>query len=207
MKTKIILLSLLIIPLLQAAEDHYLPLYNSLGVFYPNTSKLLITVVPWDQTHEEISLRTKNSFINAKPFPVGDFVYLINAKNNNFNVEIIEYNQQLKKYNNPKTIKHDSLELNLQNCSYIVYNADEQLEYDDLSLAANLINQANENKVRCVINYPENKKLAILPLIKNKTVHWIKSWNDTKELWIMSGGIFGLLALAWYINPFNFLFI
>ena len=201
MKIKIILLSLVTISILQGCEN------NSLGVFYPGSSKPLVTVVPWDfETNEEISLRTKMSFINEQQFPVGNFVYLVNETNNNFNVEVIEYNQQLQKYNNPRKIERELLDLNLQDCSYVVYNGGKELEYDSLSLRAEFINKVYANKVPCVINYPVNKKCEILPLIKNKNVHYFPSWNDMKEKMAAYGFAFGVLALVWYINPFNSLF-
>ena len=75
MKIKIILLSLVTISIVQGSELPIVP-HNSLGVFYPGSSKPLIIVSPWDATNEEISRRTKMSFMNEKQFPVGNFVYL-----------------------------------------------------------------------------------------------------------------------------------
>lgn len=198
MKTKLTLLSLLAVSILQGAE------HNSLGIFYPGSSKPLITVSPWDNTtNEEISLRTKISFINQKPFPMGNFVYLINETNNNFNVEVIKYNQQLNKYEKPIKVERDLLDLNLQDCSYVVYNGGKGLEYNSLSIGADFINKAYENKIPCVINYPVNKKIEILPLIRDKKVHYFPCWNDIKEQLTIYGCAFGFLALVWYISPFN----
>jgi hypothetical protein len=202
MKTKLIFLSLLVVSILQGSE------HNSLGVFYPGSSKPLITVSPWDDaTNEEISLRTKTSFINQKQFPVGNFVYLINEINNNFSIEVIKYNQQLNKYEKPIKIEHELLDLNLQDCSYVVYNGGKGLEYDSLSLGAEFINKLYENNIRCAINYPVNNKTEILPLIGDKKVHYHPCWNDIKEQLTAYGFTFWVLALVWYINPFNSLLI
>jgi len=197
-KTKLTFLSLLAISTLQGSE------HNSLGVFYPDSSKPLITVSPWDDaTNEEISLRTKLSFINQKEFPVGNFVYLINETVNNFDIEVIKYNQQLNKYEKPIKVDRELLNLNLQNCSYVVYNGGKGLEYDSLSLGAEFINKVYENKTPCVINYPANKKTEMLPLIRDKQVHYFPCWNDIKERLTAYGCAFGCIALVWYVsNPF-----
>jgi hypothetical protein len=200
-KTKLILLSLLAVSILQGSE------HNSLGIFYPGSSKPLITVSPWDDaTNEEIYIRTKNSFINQNQFPVGDFVYLITEMNNNFNIEVFKYNQQLKKYENPIKIELGLLDLDLQDCSYVVYNGGNGLKYDSLSLAADFINKVHKNKTPLAITYPISKKTEILPLIKDKKIHYIPCWSDAKEQLTTYGFAFGFLALVFYINPFNVLF-
>src|SRR5688500_370837 len=172
---KIILLSVVTISILQGAE---LPISvcNSLGVFYQDPSKPLITTLPWDNaTHEDISRRTALSFINEKRFPSGNFAYLINEINNTFHIEKVEYNQKSEKYNSPKKIESGLLDLDLQDCSFVVYNGGKRLEYDSLSLATQFISKAYENKVACVINYPTDKKTEILPLIKDKKVYYFSS--------------------------------
>ena len=209
MKIKTILLSLVTISIVQGSELSILP-HNSLGVFYPDDSKPLITAFPWDNaTTEEISLRTKISCVNEKQFPVGNFVYLVNETNSNFNIEVIEYDQQLQKYNNSRKIDCELSKLNLQDCSYVVYNGGggTGLGYDSLSLGAQFINRAYENKVPCVINYPTDKKPEILLFIKNKYVHYFPCWNDIKEKLTAYGFALGFLALVWHISPlFNPLF-
>lgn len=203
---KIMLLSLVMISILQGSEFS-IQLCNSLGVFYEDSSKPLITASPWDNaTHEDISRRTALSFISEKRFPSGNFAYLINEINNTFHIQKVEYNQQLQKYNNPRKIERELLDLNLQDCSFVVYNGGTGLESNALLLAAQFISKAYENKVPCVINYPTNKKSEILPLIKNKNVHYFSSWNDIKEKMTALGFAFGVLALIWYVNPLNSLF-
>jgi hypothetical protein len=193
-KIKLMIISLLMVSGLQGAQC------NSLCVFYPNANKPLITVMPWDDaTKEEIYTRTKNSFINGTQFPTGKFALLINENGNNFHVEKFEYSERLNQYEEPQLVKDDLLNVNLQDCSFVVYNGGGS-DYHSLSKAAKFINRVDAEKVPCVINYPVENRAAIWPLICNKKVYHFASLKEHIGTMVC---IVGVVALFWYTDVFG----
>lgn len=205
MNTKLIFLSLLAVSILQGSEYNSSDfLNNPLGVYDPGSSKPLISVVPWDGvTYQEMSRMVQFSFINQKQFPVGNSVYVIDEIDNGFNVERMKYNQQLKKYEDPEKVEHKSLDLDLRDCSFVVYNGGNGLGYSSLSLAADLINTLDAKKIRCVINHPTDKRAEIASLIRDKKVYSFSSLDDVKAQFVICGCVLGLLSLVWQIKFFN----
>jgi len=176
--------------------------HNTLGVYYPGQSEYTMSVVPWRATKEDMDFRVQVALMKEEKFPIGDWVCMISDEiDGKVKVTKYTYEDGMSRYvvlGSPENL--DLKKLDLNNCSYVVYNMGGS-NLNHCVLGDEVLSKIYKKEIPCVVNYTDNKRAIVSTLMQGKNVKFFETWEDAKSKFFVYGVGFCALVFIYCIEP------